>query len=233
MFFKTEYTNLSEDTKRVLLDVLYVKAIEELIEEKKLDDATNLLKEYRNYDKHDERVAQKLSKTIDRYYGHNKYRFSFGENLSLCLPLKEEVYIEGTYSDYERDIEYRKTGVAENKCEYFFCAGISVPINAYLFIGYKAGISVTAYDFKDNEKSYISWEGPRLSQQIELGYYPEKSYVFLKAIAKYGIGLVSDVKNSFSAGVAIGIPYLEIGFIMDNMKNPSFYLTTQISFSLE
>ena len=56
---------------------------------------------------------------------------------------------------------------------------------------------------------------------------------FTKVFAKYLISLVPNVDNSICAGVAVGIPYVEIGFVMDNMKNPAIFFSGQISFELD
>ena len=56
---------------------------------------------------------------------------------------------------------------------------------------------------------------------------------FINIFAKYLISVVPTVDHSICAGVAVGIPYVEIGFVMDNMKNPAIFFSGQISFELD
>lgn len=168
------------------------------------------------------------------FYNSNKFRISLGGNVIInTTPLNNMIYIEGTYSDDKKGIEYKKTGIAENKVSLIFCSGISVPLNNNIFWGYKMGLAEKGYSFDDNDQSYVLWEEPSLSQQIELGICPKNTFFFVKGFTRYDIGLSHSATNSFTAGVAIGIPYGEIGFVMDNLKTPSLYLSAQISFSLE
>lgn len=233
-YFEKEYNNLSDETRQFLLDTLYVKTTEVLFKEGQIDDVSNVLEEYQKYDEYNETKIKNVSNKIDRFYSKNKLRLSFGfeENMCFSLP-KETVYIEGTYTDSDLGIDYRKFGIATEKTMVNIFAGISVPVTEHLFGGYRIGFAGNSFAFIEDGIRYNQVFVPYLSQHIELGSYLSDSPIFVKAFANYLISFIPNVGNSLCAGLALGIPYVELGFVMDNMKNPAVYLSAQFSFKLQ
>lgn len=232
--FKKEYNNLPSETIRILLDVLYVNDIEVLVDEGNFDSASALLEEYRLFDEHDETKIKTVSRKIEKYYSNNKLRINFGFEGNVCIPpLKEKIYMEGTYEDPDRLVTYKKASNATIKNMLGLHVGITVPFTKQLFGGYRTGIAGNGLAFIEEEREYSTFNGPLVSQHIEVGIYLGDSMFFTKVFAKYLISLVPNVDNSICAGVAVGIPYVEIGFVMDNMKNPAIFFSGQISFELD
>lgn len=233
-YFEKEYNNLSDETKQFLLDTLYVKTTEVLIKEGQFDDTSNVLEEYQKYDEYDETKIKTVSNKIEKYYSNNKLRFFLGCDGGVCIPpLKETIYMEGTYDNFDRGIAYKKSGIATEKDILGLHIGISVPFTKQLFGGYRVGIAGNGLAFNEDGREYSLFKGPLLSQHIEVGTYLGDTMFLAKVFAKYCISLSPDADNSIHAGVAIGIPYVEIGFVMENMKNPAIFFSGQICFELD
>ena len=108
-----------------------------------------------------------------------------------------------------------------------------MPFTKQLFGGYRVGIAGNGLAFNEDGREYSLFKGPLLSQHIEVGTYLGDTMFLAKVFAKYCISLSPDADNSIHAGVAIGIPYVEIGFVMENMKNPAIFFSGQICFELD
>ena len=233
-YFKKECNNISDETRKFLLDTLYGKAIDFLIKEGQIDNASRVLEEYKTFEDSDESIVKKASKEIENYNRFNRLKITLSVEGDVCIPpLKESIYIEGTYSDYDNDIDYRKSGFATIKSTSNYLVGMSFPLTNKLFVGYRLGLAINGFAFNDGDRKYEAFPNPYLSQQLELGCYFADSIFYGKGFAKYLISLSSVQKNSMNIGFAFGIPYLEVGFILDNMKNPAIYCALQFPIDMQ